>query len=86
MNVYSKISQNLTNLGHIIKIHFQFFNLKMIKIIIKVLLRNFFFVTTDWFSVYQDHMKKNSSDDFILYLDLFHLNVNICEEARDWTP
>lgn len=43
MNVYSKISQNLTNLGHIIKIHFQFFNLKMIKIIIKVLLRNFFF-------------------------------------------
>lgn len=31
-------------------------------------------------------MKKNSFDDFILHLDLFHLNVDICEEARDWAP
>lgn len=33
------------------------------------------------------HLRKNSSDDFILfYLDLFHLNPDICEEAREWAP
>lgn len=103
MNIYSKNSQHLTNLGQICQNTFWIPQLWNYENYYKIIVEEFvcFFPTMNRFnrfSVYQKeqnsvqeqsmyHLKKNCSDDFILfYLDLFHLNLDICEEAREWAP